>query len=360
MLWAVVVVFTLTMSAQAEVELKPNHPDVYVVKKSDTLWDIAATFLSKPWLWPEIWQANPQVTNPHLIYPGDVLSLVYIDGKPQIVMKKGIIKLSPQMRELSKGDAIYSLPLAVIEPFLVGARVVDEEQLDTAPYLVATDGDRLVASMGTRFYARGITDENVKNGYAIFKKGKEFRDPVTDEMLGFEAVHLGEAAFARAGDPATLDITKSLEEIRVGDRMLPINEEQLLPFFFPHRSSSDIEGQILSVYEGVTQIGQYNVVVLNRGTREGVEVGHVLTVWHKGEIVKDAVARERRRNSKDYNILKEFGETVNGGNKNDLITLPDEEAGEVMVFRTFEKVSLALVVKATRPLHVLDRVKNPY
>ncbi|PIP80454.1 MAG: peptidoglycan-binding LysM [Gammaproteobacteria bacterium CG22_combo_CG10-13_8_21_14_all_40_8] len=359
-LWALVIFSTMTFNARAEVELKPNHPDVYVVKKSDTLWDISAMFLSKPWLWPEIWQANPQISNPHLIYPGDVLSLVYIDGKPQIVLNNGVIKLSPKVREVSRGEAIYSLPLAVIKPFLVGARVVSEKELDTAPYLVATDGEHLVASQGTRFYARDVDQANVQTGYALFRKGKEFIDPVTSEFLGFEAVHLGEADLVRLGDPSTFDITKSVEESRAGDRLMPVKQDYLLPYFFPHRSGSDIEGQILSVYEGVTQIGQYNVVVINRGTREGVEVGHVLTVWHKGAIVKDAVSRERRRNGDNYSILREVGDTFKGGNKKDLVTLPDEEAGDVMVFRTFEKVSLALVVNATRPLYILDRVKNPY
>ncbi len=345
-----------TIAANA-VELRADHPDVYVVKKSDTLWDISARFLDKPWLWPEIWQVNPQVSNPHLIYPGDVLSLVYIDGKPKIIRSSGAIKLSPTVREISRGEAIYSLPLETIRPFLVGARVVSEEELDTAPYLVATDGDRLVASQGTRFYARGLTEENTQVGYAMFSKGKKYKDPVTNEFLGYEAIHLGAADLARPGDPATLDVTESVKEIKVGDRLLPVDEEQLQPVFFPHSAGSDIEGQIISVYEGVTQIGQYNVVVLNRGTREGIEVGHVFTAWHKGPTIKDPVARERRSNG---NFFKGVSAAVSGGGNSDEVTLPDEEAGEVMVFRTFEKVSLALVMNASRPIHILDRVKNPY
>ncbi len=342
------------------VELRRDHPDVYVVKKSDTLWDISATFLDKPWLWPEIWQVNPQVANPHLIYPGDVLSLVYIDGQPRITRKSGVIKLSPGIREISRGEAISALPLEMIKPFLVGARVVSQEQLDAAPYMLTSDGDHLVAGKNVRIYARGIKQAEVQASYALFRKGDEYRDPVTQELLGLEAIHLGAATVAREGDPVTLDITESVQEARKGDHLLPIDEQHLKPYFYPHAAKEETNGQIISVYEGVTQIGQYHVVIINRGTREGIEVGHVFSVWKKGEMFEDKVAKKRRRSAEDYSTLSELADTISGDAVDDAVQLPDEEAGEIMVFRTFEKVSLALVMEASRPIHLLDKIRNPY
>jgi len=341
-------------------ELKNGHPDVYVVKKSDTLWDISAQFLEKPWLWPEIWQVNPQVQNPHLIYPGDVLSLVYIDGKPKITRKAGVIKLSPEIREISRGAAISALPLDVIKPFLVGARVVSKEQLNTAPYMLASDGDHLLAGKHVRIYARGVEQAEVQASYALFRKGDAYIDPVTQEVLGLEAIHLGEATVARTGDPVTLDITKSVQEMRKGDRLLPIDAQHLQPYFYPHAAKTETNGQIISVYEGVTQIGQFHVVIINRGTREGIEVGHVFSVWKKGEMFDDKIAKQRREESDDYSAFSEFADSITGNGKNDMVQLPDEEAGEIMIFRTFEKVSLALVMTANRPIHLLDKIRNPY
>ncbi len=355
-----VIGLSLTFSAFSAVELRNNHPDVYVVQKGDTLWDISAEFLVKPWLWPEIWTVNPQVANPHLIYPGDVLSLVYIGGKPRIVRKPGVIKLSPQMREISRGQAIPALPLERIKPFLVGARVVSEEELNSAPYLLANDGDHLVAGKDVRIYARGINQPEIQASYALFRPGDEYRDPVTDELLGREAIHLGAARVARAGDPTTLDITESVQESLKGDRLLPIDEQHLQPYFFPHVSKKKMDGQIISVYEGVTQIGQYNVVIINRGTREGMEVGNVFTVMSRGATVKDDIAGERRISKDNYSAISEFGKSIIGQGTSDEVKLPDEEAGEIMVFRTFDKVSLALVMTATRPMHVYDALVNPY
>lgn len=335
---------TLSMSvySASDVELRSGHPNVYVVQKGDTLWDISSQFLVKPWLWPEIWQVNPQVANPHLIYPGDVLSLVYIGGKPKIVRKRGILKLSPKTRVISQGDAIPALPLEQIKPFLVGARVVTAEQIDKAPYMLASDGDHLVAGKDVRIYARGLVDPEVTATYAMFRKGDEYKDPVTQESLGFEAVHLGTAKVVRTGDPTTLDITESVKESYKGDRLLPVDQQHLQPYFFPHVSKKVTDGQIISVYEGVTQIGQFNVVIINRGEREGVEVGNVFKVMRRGKMVEDNFAEDTGFQGKTA------------------VMLPDEEAGEIMVFRTFEKVSLALVMTATRPMHIMDRLESPY
>lgn len=339
-------------------ELRPDHPDSYVVKKGDTLWDISGHFLAKPWLWPEIWEVNPQVKNPHLIYPGDLLSLIYVDGKPRLVKgrRSGDMRLSPDARVLSQGDAVTALPLEAVAPFLVGARVVSEEQMRTAPYVLAADDERLASGEGDRIYLRGIKDNSLSN-MAFFRKGDAYIDPDTQELLGIEAIHLGAGNIKRAGDPATVMVTKSVQEILKGDRALPADEQQMRPVFLPHAVPKGFSGRIISVYDGVSQIGQYDVVVINRGERENVEVGHVMTVYRKGAVVSDKFAKEARETG-EQGMGERLGNFL-GGERGEEVTLPDEEAGQIMVFRTFEKVSLALVMEAERPMHVLDVVRTP-
>ncbi|MCO7226568.1 LysM peptidoglycan-binding domain-containing protein [Pleionea sp. CnH1-48] len=345
-------------------ELRKDHPDFYVVKEGDTLWDISALFLQTPWLWPEIWHVNDQVDNPHLIYPGDVIALVYMDGQPRLIknntgeirMADGTVKLSPSVRELSRGDAITTIPLDAILPFLVGAQVVAEKDLKNAPYVVAGDEGRIANAEDNRVYVRGITQvEHSK--YAFFRRGERYVDPDTKEVLGVEAIHLGGGTKIRNGDPATIRIEKSVSEVMKGDNAWPTNEEQLRPYYFPHAPNENIDATIISVYNGVSQIGQYDVVVLNKGEREGLEVGHVLTVFQRGKEVEDRYARDNENVNKDSGFDR-FLKVIT--NEKDMVTLPDEEAGSLMVFRTFDKVSMALILKAQRPLHVLDKAKTPY
>lgn len=342
-------------------DLRPDHPESYIVQKGDTLWDISGRFLSKPWQWPEIWHANPQIQNPHLIYPGDQLSLIYIDGKPYLTVGKrgsgGTLKLSPEARVLSQGEAVTTLPLEVIQPFLVGARVVGEEDFQSSPYVVGSDGDRLTIGAGDRLYLRGVKDQQTQ-GLAFFRKGESYIDPDSGELLGYEAIHLGNGNMVRAGDPATVDIRKSVLEILPGDRALASDDQQMRPVFLPHAVKSGFDGRILSVYGGVSQIGQFNVVVLNRGAREGLEVGHVLTVYRKGDTVDDPFAKEQVTDEEKKGAAKRFGDFFTGS-RPESVALPDEPAGTLMVFRTFDKVSLALVMVATRPIHKLDAVRTP-
>lgn len=324
-----------TISLQA-VDLKNGHPDVYIVKKGDTLWDISAVFLDKPWLWPEIWHVNPQVENPHLIYPGDELRLVYIDGKPRIV-RANDMKLSPQVRVLSEGDAIPTIPLDTIRPFLYTPRILSAEELDSAPYILAADAQRLIFGQGHKVYFRGAKDDS-RSAYSLFRKGDLYVDPETEEVLGIEAVHLGSGKKIRGGDPATMMINESVQEIMAGDRALPFEDQLFPPVFMLRAPDSDIKAYIISVYGGVTQIGTYDVVILNKGRREGLEVGHVMTVMQSGRMVDDKFASE------------EMGSDV---------TLPDEAGGELMVFRVFDKTSLALIMRATRAIHVMDTAVTP-
>lgn len=323
-------------------ELRADHPDTYVVKKGDTLWDISGRFLTKPWNWPEIWHVNPQVANPHLIYPGDILKLVYIDGKPYLVKASdGTIKLRPKVRVLSEGDAITTIPMDIIRPFLIDELVVDASIFETAPYIVALDDERVISGgFGDRLYVRGL-ETRVGASYGVYRKGKEYRDPKTNELLGVEARYLANGTISNEGDPSTLTVKKSKLEVLKGDVVLPRNEDPLPPVYAPRAPEAEIEAQLISVYDGVTQIGQYNVVTLNKGKRDGLEEGHVLTVYQRGKKVLDRVAEER-------------------GEDDPYVTLPEEQAGTLMIFRTYDKVSLALIMDATRPIHLLDVARNPY
>ncbi len=320
----------------ADVALNPNHPDRYEVVRGDTLWDISAMFLRDPWLWPEVWYVNPQVSNPHLIYPGDILNLVYVDGKPQIRMQRGDGKLSPRIREESLENAIPTIPLDAIKQFLTRAVVVEEGQLEKAPYVVQGADEHVITGAGDRVYVRGIQDNNIAL-FDIYEPGGPYIDPVTKDVLGYEAIFVGTGPVQRFGDPTTIKLTETTREVRVGDRLLPADRSQPTAFFQPHATPPGTEGQIISVLDGVSQIGQFNVVALNLGSRDGMEAGHVMRIFQQGKVVRDIVSNKY----------------------SDTVKLPDEDAGLVMVFRTYDKVSFGLVMKASRAIHLHDFVRTP-
>lgn len=335
LLYALAAVMLLSASwAQAQgPEFRSDHPERYIVKKGDTLWDISSRFLNNPWYWPEIWHVNPQVNNPHLIYPGDELILVYIDGKPHLTKaSSGVVRLSPKVRSEAIDTPIPAIPLDAIESFLTKTRIVTEEELDGAPYVLEGEEGRIVTGAGDRVYARG---EAPGKNVGIFRRSRAHTDPDTGEFLGLEARSIGDAnVTAENGDVLTVQLTRTREEVRIEDRLLERESSRINTSFTPSAPNTDIEGKMIAVESGVTQIGQYHVVVLNRGDREGLEVGNVLAVFQAGNDVKDPVT----------------GETV---------TLPDERAGLLMVFQTYEKLSYGLILKATRALSVGDKVMNP-
>ncbi len=325
--------------------LKPGHPDVYTVVKGDTLWDISGEFLSKPWLWPEIWQINPQIDNPHLIYPGDQIALVYVDGQPRLQLRRGdagrtlrltpsdTVSLKPQIRSTPLESAIPAISLDAIQGFLVQNRVVEPGLLEASPYVVQGEGERLVLGAGDRVYVRGTLSDS--EGFSIVRKGPLYVDPETNEILGREATYIGLGnAVGQEDDIATLAVSSTREEIQIGDRVLPTEERRVDSSFFPSAPQGEVRGQIISVFSGVTQVGQYDVVVLNRGLREGMEVGNVLAIYKRGALARDRIA-------------------------NETIRLPSERAGLLMVFRTFEKLSYGLVLSTERPLAVHDEIRNP-
>lgn len=326
---------SISLVAKA-VELNTEHPDKHTVKKGDTLWDISAMFLKYPWHWPDIWQVNPQIENPHLIYPGDQLSLVYKNGQPVIELNRGkrLVKLSPEVREIVLDKAISTIPLSALGPFLSKPRVVGEEVMDKAPYVVASADERLISGSGDFVYAKGLTSED--EDFSVFRQGDVYKDPDTGEILGYEAIHIGDAQRLTDGTPAKVGLQRTNKEVLIGDRLLPVENQEFEFNFIPRSPESTISGRIISVFDGVSQIGQFQVIVLNRGLRDGLEAGHVLSVYKAGETINDEVTEDR----------------------NDTVTLPDEHAGEAMVFKLYDKVSYAIVMKATRAMHVLDKVES--
>ena len=334
----------------ATIELNPNHPVRYIVQKGDTLWDISARFLRDPWYWPEIWEVNPDIQNPHLIYPGDEIVLTYEGGKPVLRVRRDgrpTVKLSPAVRTLSGSEgAIATLPMGAIKEFLNRSRVVTESEFENAPYIVSLGEEHLVGGEGFKVYARGL-DAGANARYGVFRRGKAYRNPdAEEEILGYEALYVGDSVVERSGDPSTLLLTDTGREVLAGDRLFPLADEVVADKLVPNVPDTPVEGKIISVIDGVSQIGQYQVVVINLGDEDGVAPGDVMAVYQTGATIRDRFAKSPKVRSV--------------ANRNyDLVTLPRERAGIVIVFRTFERVSYALVMKATRAMHVLDAVTNP-
>jgi len=317
------------------IALNPSHPDRYVVVKGDTLWDISGRFLQKPWRWPDIWQANEQIKNPHLIYPGDIIELSFIDGQPRLTLKRGNRKLSPTIRRTEIDSAIPAIPAATIAAFLNRPRVMTQEEYDVAPYIVAFDNEHILGSPGSKAYVRGLND-NAEDGYNVVRQGEEYMDGQTGESLGFESVFIAESEIKRVGDPATVMLSKSTREVRKADRLLLALENSIVKDYMPHAPSSDVNGRIIAVFDGVSQIAEHSVVMIDRGLQDDIEVGHVLQIDDAGDVIRDVV--------------------LGGGEE---VTLPDEQAGMLMVFRVFERVSYALVMESQRVIHRGDVVRTP-
>ena len=333
---------SFTASALADVlALKEDHPQTYVVKRGDTLWSISSIFLEDPWLWPELWHYNKQLDDPHLIYPGDILYLVWVDGKPRLVkniVKKTTenrdVKLTPQMRISELTTAIPAISLDVIGPFLSNSRMVDQGLLESSPYVLSGREGHIVTGAGDTLYARGnFTEDEIV--YGIYRRAQVFTDPKTGELLVIQARDIGSGKrIGLEGDIATLQINRSNEEIRRGDRLLPQEDRALKSRFEPRAPESQIEGEIIAVEGGVSQVGSMDVVILNRGERDGLKSGDVMAIYQRGQLVRDDVAEE-------------------------LVRVPDVEAGLLMVFRSYDKLAYAVVLSATQALRVGDKVKNP-
>jgi hypothetical protein len=356
-------------AAADEVQINPDSPDTYVVQKGDTLWDIAGRFLTQPWRWPEIWKGNPQIENPHLIYPGDVISLSYEGGSPVLSVASGDaagasettavsagsrdVKLSPEVRSYDRGDAIRTIPIDAIRHFLSRPLVVREGEMAGWPYVVSTYDQHLVAGEGNRVYVRGLSASEGKTRYSIYRQGPPYRSGGSEEgkIIGYEAIYVGEAVITKFGDPSTALITQTDREVLNGDRVVPLSEEVMHSDFVPRPPSGKVEGSIISVIDGVSVIGQYQVVVLDVGSSQGLEVGNVLGVFQAGPEVTDKVGAEAK-----HHPFMEYLGTMSA--RGEPVRLPEEHTGVILVFRTFPQVSYALVMQASDVLNLHDAVRN--
>lgn len=347
-------------------ELAPNAPDTYVVKRGDTLWDISRMYLKSPWRWPELWGMNLKaLPNPHLIFPGQTLYLDKSDGyarlRTQPTGGSDTVRLSPRTRTDSLASlALPTLKTHLIAPFLVEPLVADAATIEQAPRLVATTDQRVLMAAGDRVYARGNPDAplSTKPGqprsFRVFREAIPLKDPVTGEVLGYEARYLGNAELARSETteeisdgkgnlkqepvPATVDITSTKEEIRAGDRMLP-EPPRTFKNYIPHEPQTSVNARVVSIYGStpVAVAGQNQVIAINMGTAQGMEPGHVLTLLTQGDRVRDTTAEGKPT-----------------------IKLPSEHNGLAMVFLTFERVSYALLLDVRTGVRVGDRLVNPH
>jgi hypothetical protein len=328
------------------VALNPTHPDSYTVQRGDTLWGISARFLREPWFWPEIWQVNPQIANPHLIYPGDIISLVYIDGQPRLTLERGsTVRLSPSIREEPIGEAIHTIPFDAIRAFLSRPSVLTREQANELPYVLTFREGKLMAAAGEDVYVRG-TNGAAGSYFSVVNIGEALVDPDDGAVVGYQGTYTGRGRIRRSGDPATLFLTDSQRETLRGDRLVP---EELLPNmnFVPRAPRGQVEGSVIAVKDGMSLIGPWMVVVINRGARDGIEPGHVLQVYQAGGEVIDDIGGVR---SGRFGRAAMFAEKVQ---------LPEELAATIMVFRAFDRISYALVMQSVNEFRALDKVRSP-
>ena len=355
----------LLSSIQANADtiaLKTDHPDRHIVVKGDTLWDISARFLEDPWQWPTIWNANPAIKNPHLIFPGDIILLKFVEGQPVLWLERGqepktapmatrgkptqtpggqaIIKLSPQIRASRRQEeAIPSIPSDAIKQFLKFPRIVSKEELDDAGYIVASEDGGLISGGNDKVYARGIKPRE-QTRYDVLRQGKTYYDKKGwgSEVLGYEMLHIADARVTRYDDPSTMIITSANREVLIGDQLLTASDNyDMNADFLPHAPETSVKGEIIAVLDGVSRIGQYHTVVINLGKRDHIETGHILAIYQAGDIIRDNVTHSW----------------------NNRVTLPDERAGMLMIVHPFERISYALVMEATKDMKVNDSVTNP-
>lgn len=331
-------------SSDISLNVRGDAPERYVVVKGDTLWDISGKFFKDPWKWPKIWSVNKDtIKDPHWIYPGDVIVFDPVTGtlhigeiseaetgKPHTSVN-GAIRLSPKAYvTTSDHDAIPSISAKAIGPFLSRPLVIENDELKNAPVLLGAREGRVILGSDDTGFAKGLIADK-GNKWQLYRPGKTFIDPDTQEQLGVEAIYLGNADVTKFADISTISITEAVQEIRSGDRFA-IASKETASFYLPRAPESALTAKVISVYGGVAQAGQNTVITLNKGARNGLEVGHVLALYHSGEVIK--------HEGKNY-------------------TLPDERYGLAFVFRVFNKVSYALVMQTYLPVQLLDRAQTP-
>jgi hypothetical protein len=370
-------------------DLAADAPDSYTVVKGDTLWGIAGRFLKDPYKWPQIWQMNrDQIKDPHWIYPGDVIRLDKSGASPSLSLLPGggraggpsggtasdaagnVVKLDPRIRVESLAAAVPSIPGNAIGPFLTAPLVVEADGLNQAPTILATEESRVVVGAGNIAYVDRVGERDGIN-WQVFRPGEALIDPDTNEVLGYEAKYIGDARVKRYGNPSTIEITRARQEINRGDRLAPARETSF-PSYVPRAPDKKITGSIMSVDGGVAEFGQFSIITINRGSRDGIEVGHVLASYRRGDLVDSSgrpadmksgfgsewMASMRNwwyaQNAASVPVTPE-GESLEGK----AVRLPDERNGLIFVFRVFEKMSYAIVMNSPRPMYLGDIVQTP-
>ncbi len=356
------VCLSFPIAARDAVALNPDRPERYVVQEGDTLWGIAGRFLREPWDWPAIWDANPQLGSPHTIYPGDTLELVDGANGPELQVADraapwpddggagSTVKWSPRVRKTPIETEVPAIPIDAVNQFLGRPYVLSQEDYEASPYVVAFGGDRIIGGSGHTIYVRAIeeNEENEENDageeaeglptrYDLVRLGEPYLDPDSGAILGYEGIFVGEADLQQPGDPATLEVRRVEKEVLQGDRLLTEGDAGVTRAFYPKSPDTEIEAKIISVMGGVTQVGMHDVVVLNKGADDGLVRGDVLVVYRAGPTIKDRVSSDPW----------------------DEVQLPDRRAGMMMVFRTFDKLSFALIMGSKMALHVGDNAVNP-
>jgi len=391
LLTAVAILALVWGSVQAQdVELREDHPREYVVQEGDTLWDIASRFLTRPWEWPAIWQANPQIPNPHLIYPGDVISLEFIGGEPRLTMARddSIRRLGPEVRREDISGPISTIPYDAIEPFLRNPRIVSADELDDLPYVIANYDQRGNVGPGDRTYVRGMEDAQVGQEVVIAHLSYQFEDRSTDDstrvrqnrmsrpgvqvpsnvrpssplwkntfgqferfnfpVIGYELWEAARARVVQVGDPTILEITSGRREVKEGNLVLPVDYHVPDANFMP-RAMDEVpdHGRVLTISDAHYGVGHYQIVAISLGSEDGVEAGHTFSVFNPGERIRD---------DQKYPLMSR---AAFRDSDRRFVTLPDEYAGHIMVFRAFDRISYAMVLDGAREIQAHDRLDHP-
>ena len=363
-----------------DVSIRSDHPDEYVVVTGDTLWDISGRFLDKPWQWPAIWHANPQINNPHLIYPGDVVSLVYIDGVPQLRLRRGgTAKLSPGIRTVNRDDAIKTVRFDSIAPFMRDIRVLSPSDFEGLPYIIANEEMRMNSTYSDQTYARGL-DARVGEEYIVARLSSiydSFGDPaeirrvppkpgwqavqnVWDRSvsmhdptlpwddrpknpIGYEMIEVSRVRVTQAGEISVLDVIRDRTEVKPGDYILPVNSMGYDEVFYPQPMDNTPDGLMILATSGQRGgVGLYQIVAINGGTRQGLRPGHVFSAYRSGKLTKDRTGYRHGSFAKEAEVR-----------------LPDVYDGLIMVFRSFEDISYGMVMKGERVVVAYDTLRHP-
>ena len=385
-IWVIAMALLMAFPLVAqEIELRDDHPDEYIVREGDTLWDIAGRFLTRPWQWPAIWQANPQVENPHLIYPGDRLSLIYVDGQPRLVLD-GTRRLSPEVRRTDTTGPVTTIPLNAIEPFMLKPRVVGRDELPGLPYVVANEDTRYISAEPYRSFVRGLDEQRVGDQVVIARLSYQFEEVEIDgrkavrqnlmrgnrgavpfderpvdvgrklsffaskgDVIGYQLWEVARAEVLDPGDPAQLEVLEAESEVRAGDYILPVDPYIYDLTFYPRAPDFEVPdgAGIIGLLGGDFAVGHYQIVAIDIGIRDGVEPGHTFSVFHRNREVRDQFINGLR------------GRPAPAGVSGDSVRLPPQYIGQVMVFRSFDRVSYGLVMSGRRGVQTGDLVDHP-